>query len=380
MKKSNNTAGPLTKAVFSILFPSLLLPFFIGESEAQPIKVRGYMVDRFMETEVDSREAAELFSLLNDSSFQAGYRAGALRGDGGFSEEGLERLAVSFSVDYATLIFINGVLSSSANRLANQEFLAILDRIRRGGHSPSGKNQEYKILFVPGFHYKSDRQTGADFSKPMKKLAESGFDVELIETLEDGGVAANAQIIVSSIRRHLGKQKKIILVSTSKGSTDASVALGGGFISESDVSIVKAWVSVGGILRGTYLADNALLWPKWWLAKFVLWIQGIDSSVVPELAVGTASPRFAKLRFPAGLLKVQYVAVPLSGQVSDDVRARYQELSPRGPNDGLTLLAHEIIPDSLIILEPGLDHYYRDPEIELKTLALTEMVMGKELE
>ena len=58
-----------------------------------------------------------------------------------------------------------------------------------------------------------------------------------------------------------------------------------------------------------------------------------------------------------------------------DRRGRYEQLLPYGPNDGLTLLADELIPGGKAVLEIGLDHYYRDPEIDLNALALASVVV-----
>ncbi len=50
------------------------------------------------------------------------------------------------------------------------------------------------------------------------------------------------------------------------------------------------------------------------------------------------------------------------------------ELRKYGPNDGLTLLADELLPNGVTVIEPRLDHFYRDPEIDLKSLALANTV------
>ena len=71
---------------------------------------------------------------------------------------------------------------------------------------------------------------------------------------------------------------------------------------------------------------------------------------------------------------MQYVATPLSGDITDNVRSRYAYLRKYGPNDGLTLLADELMPDGITIIEPGVDHFYRDPEIDLKSLAIANLV------
>ena len=84
------------------------------------------------------------------------------------------------------------------------------------------------------------------------------------------------------------------------------------------------------------------------------------------------------INLPRHILVVQYVATPLSGDIADDVRSRYAYLRKYGPNDGLTLLADELMPDGITIIEPGVDHFYRDPEINLKSLAIANLV-AKEL-
>ena len=56
-------------------------------------------------------------------------------------------------------------------------------------------------------------------------------------------------------------------------------------------------------------------------------------------------------------------------------RDRYEALRSAGPNDGLTLLPDELVPGGAVITDIGLDHYYRDPEVELKSLALAYAVL-----
>ena len=80
------------------------------------------------------------------------------------------------------------------------------------------------------------------------------------------------------------------------------------------------------------------------------------------------------IRLPRKILAVQYVAAPLSGDIADDVRGRYTYLRKYGPNDGLTLLADELVPGGITIIEPSFDHFYRDPEINLKSMAIANLV------
>ena len=68
------------------------------------------------------------------------------------------------------------------------------------------------------------------------------------------------------------------------------------------------------------------------------------------------------------------MAAPLSGDIAENVKGRYTYLRKYGPNDGLTLLADELVPDGITIAEVGFDHFYPDPEINLKSLAIANLV------
>ena len=84
-----------------------------------------------------------------------------------------------------------------------------------------------------------------------------------------------------------------------------------------------------------------------------------------------------ELRFPKSLLVLDYVGAPLSGQVAADVKGRWKTLARFGPNDGLTLLADEVLNSGHVVFEIGQDHYYRDPEIDIKALALACLVLER---
>jgi hypothetical protein len=56
------------------------------------------------------------------------------------------------------------------------------------------------------------------------------------------------------------------------------------------------------------------------------------------------------------------------------VRSRHVRLRKGGPNDGLTLLADELLPNGIAVIEPGIDHFYAAPDIEVKSVALANVV------
>ena len=204
-------------------------------------------------------------------------------------------------------------------------------------------------------------------------MRELGLDVQLAATEEDGTIEENAEIIARIVRAESRNHSKLILVSTSKAGPETALALGR-ILRPAETTSVRAWISVGGLIRGTFLADRVMTWPKSWIVRMIFSFEKIAFRSLPGLTARASRPRMNSIRLPQNILVVQYVAAPLSGNVADDVKARYSYLRKFGPNDGLTLLADELLPGGVTVIEPELDHFYRDPEINLKSLALANFV------
>jgi hypothetical protein len=137
---------------------------------------------------------------------------------------------------------------------------------------------------------------------------------------------------------------------------------------------VKAWISVGGLIRGTPLADYATTWPQSWIVRLMFLYSRTGFQGVPGLTTAASQARTEGIRIPARIVIVEYIAVPLSGDIYGSVRSRYIRLRKGGPNDGLTLLADELLPNGIAVVEPGIDHFYAAPDIEVKSVALANVV------
>lgn len=234
----------------------------------------------------------------------------------------------------------------------------------------------YLIAFVPGYAYKRNPTTGADFARQRRVMNRAGFNTLLIETDEIGTVEENASILAGEVTRLGKKYKKVILVSSSKGGPEVALAIGKLMLPD-QLRNVKAWISIGGLLRGTPSADQALKWPRSWLARIAFFFKGLRAQVIENLSTKKRKEVFAGLTFPSHIVTLQYVGVPLSGQIAEYVEGRYEDLRELGPNDGLTLLGDELVPGGIVITDLGLDHYYLDPEIDLKTFALTHVILDE---
>ena len=291
----------------------------------------------------------------------------------------LKELSKETSPDFATIFFINRCLSDHTNKRFQSGYSRELQRIESLIHQrrwvPIARIglRGYKILFIPGFHYLSDPTSGADFSNQRQLMRELGLKVELAATEEDGTIEENAEIIGRIVRSETRSHSKLILVSTSKAGPETALALGRILLPEETAS-VKAWLSVGGLIRGTPLADRVASWPKSWIAQILFSLERTDFRSVPGLTTSASRKRMKSIRLPRNILVVQYVAAPFSGDIAYEVRARYNYLRKFGPNDGLTLLADELLPNGITIVELSFDHFYRDPEINLKSMAIANFV------
>ena len=291
----------------------------------------------------------------------------------------LKEISEESSPDFATIFFINRCLSDHTNKRFQSGYSRELQRIEslicRRRWTPIARVglRGYEILFIPGFHYLSDPTSGADFSNQRLLMRELGLNVRLAATEEDGTIEENAEIIGRIVRAESRSHSKLILVSTSKAGPETALALGR-ILRPDETTSVKAWLSVGGLIRGTPLADRVTTWPKSWVARIIFSLEKTDFRSVPGLTTSASRKRMNSIRLPRKILVVQYVAAPLSGDIAEDVRGRYTYLRKYGPNDGLTLLADELVPDTITIVELGFDHFYRDPEINLKSMAIANLV------
>lgn len=295
-----------------------------------------------------------------------------------YDRESLRRLSERLSLDAATIFFVAALYEQPANRRVQDAFHALVEQLAATGGEfpPPAGHQSYLLAFVPGYAYRKDPTTGADFARQREILGQRGFRITLIETEELGTVEENADIVAAAVRRFAALGERMILISTSKGGPEAALALGERLAPE-DAAAVEAWISVGGLLRGSPYADRFLSWPMRWLVKVVLALRGLNPRLLRNLSTRVRRPAFAHLELPARLLAVHYVGVPLSGHVGSGVGGRYKALRALGPNDGLTLLADELVPGGMVVTDLGLDHYYRDPLIDLKTVALAYLVVGE---
>jgi hypothetical protein len=292
--------------------------------------------------------------------------------------EALQQLTEQHSHDLATLVFAHQVLSQPSNRRAQSLFLKNLAWIQAepevAGRQIAREAAGYSFLVAPAWLYRSHPGNGADFRRPRQLLESIGIDTRLLDLPEDGIVEENAARIAAALREPGSPGRKRIIVSISKSGGEVALAVGG-MLAPEELSDVVAWINIGGLIQGTPIVDAGL--DSWQMPFVRFWfaLHGWNWSAVESMATPIRRNRFATLRFPGHLLIINFIGIPLSGDITLRSRPGHAMLERFGPNDGISLLSDQIVPDGLTVLQPGADHYFDLPDIDLRALALVKSVL-----
>lgn len=287
----------------------------------------------------------------------------------------LRDIARHYSMDVATLYFVHRAYDEPENNSAQKRYFRYLEELQTNEVREMVKPlKEYYAVFVPGLNY-HDSSNGGDFARQRKLLQDCGINNELVRTGNWGFTNENAEIISDRLRLLSKKYEKIIVVSASKGGLETAIALGN-LLDPLDIKPIRAWVSVGGILKGSPLADQYLTWPKCWIAEVGLLFVRQNIEFVRDVSYAKRSADFASLHFPEHVKRIHFVGAPLSTDIHKRIRSAYCSIRDFGPNDGITPIADEITENGVVVSELGFDHYYQHPEIDKKTIALALTVIN----
>lgn len=386
-KASRSFDRPRFDDRFKTAIVCLLICAFLGACSSIPtiptIPAKGKFFGEHIDTTVDSdvaRYYLESYLQGKNENRHVDERISALYGqfrEAIPSREELKGIAEAFSVDFASLFLADRLLNNGCNKKLNESFTHHLQNATVVNKRVASS---YLVLFVPGWDYaENGHLTGADFAKPRELATEFGFDNYLVALPPTGGVEEGAGVLAEEIARHKLSGKKIILAGASSAGPVIHLALAE-LLDKNEASSVKAWLNLGGILQGSPLIDYLEGTPQRWLFNLVVWFKGWDKEAILSMSANRSRKRFARLQrrqMAADILVINYLGVPLSGQLSQYSRDKYPLLRSEGPNDGLTLLTDAIAPDSLTIAAPGSDHFFaEDPKINEKTVALMKLIVS----
>jgi hypothetical protein len=347
-------------------------------SFAPAVPARGVLADFTVDTRVDSPIARYYLEDYRagrrtapgwDASIDAIHRD---LGDRVPTRTELAHWSRTHSTDFATLVLVRQLAMQPdrfglRHRFA-QALAAVRESHRDGVRDTVAISPRHLFVFVPGWLYRSDPGSGADLALQRAILERHGARTYFAAIDENGAVEDNAAQLVALIRRLAPNEESIVLVSASKGGPEVALALSM-LRAAPEATRVTAWVNIGGLLNGTPLADYALRWPICWLVRWAV-LPDDRFTAIQSLATARSAQRAQWLHLPEHVLAVDYLGVPLSGQVSSRAREGYALLRASGPNDGLTSLVDEIGRGSAVLIDPGVDHFLRHADIDDRTLAL----------
>ena len=279
----------------------------------------------------------------------------------------LKRLSEEFSVDFAAAYLADRIIGVPKNR----RFRELFEENRRAFSRKSLKLPtgavDYEVMFIPTYLYRRLPITGADFALPRKALERFGLPFHFVETVEDGAVEANADIVAAAISARAQSGRRMIVISASKSGPEVALALTR--LGSAATRHVVAWINTVGALQGTPLTDEHLL-PE---AEEL--VGAVDVAGMQSLMTERSRRRFQSFRVPDHILVVNYFGIPLSGSVSSWARPGFTPLSKHGPNDGILLLSDMIFPGGITVAELGLDHFLLDQNLDAATVGLVTAVM-----
>lgn len=337
------------------------------------ISVTGFLFGKQFKTTVDDSLASLMLSNPQDikvSNLFALYKEKPL------DTKTLSEITKKYSADVATFYFLQKSYQNRENKVAQDLYSTYFENLSSNENNKDLETlKEYLVVFVPGLAYIQDTTTGADFARQRRLLTSKGVKNKLIEIGEWDLTDTNAKLIAESLKVLSEHNEKILVVSASKGGLETAIALGK-LLRPEETKKIKSWINVGGILRGTPIADNYLKFPKCWLAEITLWFKGKRINIVEDMSYRSRKKSFSQLHFPKHIKIINFVAAPLATKIGKEIKSRYCSMIKLGPNDGLTPLADEIIEGGITISELGLDHYFRDENIDKKTFALAMVAVN----
>ena len=274
----------------------------------------------------------------------------------------LKHLSEEFSVDFAAAYFADRIASAPDNR----GFREIFGESRRAYTQrrliPPAAVAEYDVMFVPTYLYKRLPVLGSDLAAPRKALEKAGVPVYFVETVEDGAIETNAEIVAAAVAARISSGRRLILVSASKSGSEVALALTQ--LGPAKTRHVAGWINAVGALQGTPLADERAL------TDLERLVGAVDAAGIESLTTERSRRRFSGFQVPDHILIVNYFGIPLSGDLSTWSRQGFTSLSKYGPNDGILLLADLIYPGGISVAELGLDHFLLDRDSESATVGL----------
>jgi hypothetical protein len=290
--------------------------------------------------------------------------------------EALLLISENFSNDFAALYFADRLYAEPENKRLLQAFNRNLMVSEKELFEPPDGYEQYSVLLVPGWNYLNNGKiTGSNLEVPREYMNRLGVDNHLINIPATRGVYQSVPVIRQAIEAFSKKNRKIIIVGASSAAPSIHYTLGYEVPGDQLDSVV-AWINLGGIVHGSPLIDYFQEWPQKLVFNSVAFLRGWDRDEILTMSSKQTRKRVPQLKLPGHIKVINYIGLSLTGDLSQHARYKYPYLADQGPNDGLTLLADIVVPDSLSLIAARSDHYFQgDPLIKEKTIAILKLII-----
>ena len=338
---------------------------------AQMIPVEGTLFGRPIKTEVDHQLAKTMLTNTADSSVMhlfSYYNVLEL------TTENLSRITQNYSFDVATLFFIKTLYENEENREIQDFYLNMIDTLSlEKAINSLTFLKDYFIAFVPGFRYEHI-DNGGNFLQQRLLFDSAGIEYELIQIDGTGRVQPNAEIVANRLYELNKIHQNIIIISVSKGGLETAIALAE-LLDLNNASSIKAWLNVGGILKGTPVADR---WSRpvmrFWMAcgLFMVRIKVELKGLLNEMSYELGKERYNSFDIPSHIYTVNLIAASLG-------KEQPKKNVFTSPNDSFSHLTDAITEEGVVVVEMGKDHYFREVDLNVRMVALLHYIV-KQLE
>lgn len=261
----------------------------------------------------------------------------------------LQSIAQQAHIDVATALLYHHVRTTYA------PFIQAVNRVEVEMERLS--RLPYKVWIAPAGFYEQFPMFGGDGGYIAEIARRFGAEAAPFPIPGGASVAEGAAIIREVLAQEA--PRSVLLVSLSKGGTDARMAL---LESERVADKVAVWLQICGLVQGfhygSYLMEGR--WGWFWksVGQAFLTVAKAKRELFDELLTIGNRPVPA---IPSHLQIVNVLGFPLTTHLRGTIRSRHRELSVWGPNDGYGLTRDAMLEPGVVYPVWGADHYFRFP-------------------
>lgn len=261
----------------------------------------------------------------------------------------LQTIANQSHIDIATALLYEQVCTTYA------PFIQAVNGVKVNFHQLP--RLPYKVWIAPAGFYEQFPMFGGDGGYIAEIARRFGAEAATLPIPSGASVAEGAAIIRELLAQE--PPRSVLLVSLSKGGTDARMAL---LEQEGVADKVAVWLQICGLVQGFHYGKWLMegRWGWFWrtVGQAFLTMAKARQELFDELLTVGNHPLPP---IPPHLQVVNVLGFPLSTHLRGTIRSRHRELSEWGPNDGYGLTREAMLEPGVVYPVWGADHYFRFP-------------------